>query len=68
MLRQSYREQAVHYQPNTDSQSTFPRRTGDRKNQIQKKRFELVRSGIVRFQLKIRNLKMYNNGQMVTLD
>ena len=35
---------------------------------ILKKRFELVQSGIDRSQLKIRNLKLYNNGQLVTLD
>ena len=33
-----------------------------------KKRFELVESGIDRCQLKIRNLKFYNNGQLVALD
>ena len=35
---------------------------------ILKKRFELVQSGIDKPQLKIRNLKLYNNGQLVTLD
>ena len=35
---------------------------------ILKKRFELIQSGIDRSQLKIRNLKLYNNGHLVTLD
>ena len=35
---------------------------------IRKKRFELVKSGIDRSQLKIRNMKLHNNGQLVTLD
>ena len=35
---------------------------------ILRKGFGLVQSGIDRSQLKIRNLKLYNNGQLVTLD